>query len=202
MQARCRDAENQVAGAGVCSGEDGAPLDRADGEAGEVEIVAPVHAGHFRGFPADQRAPRLGAAFGHTGDHLAGARYIQRPGGEIIEEKERLRALHHQVVDAHGDQVDADRLQPSHFDGDPELGADPIGGGDQNGVLEPGGLEVEQAAEPAKAGHDAATRCCLGQRCDAVNQRVPGIDVDSRLFIRRALNGFLLASSMVIFYIG
>jgi hypothetical protein len=85
MQARCPEAKNDVARAGIFSGEDGFTFDCADSEAGEVEVVSPVHAGHFRGFSADKRAARLGAAFGHTGDDLAGARHIERSGGEITE---------------------------------------------------------------------------------------------------------------------
>ncbi len=48
-------------------------------------------------------------------------------GGEIIEEEQRLGALHHQVVDAHGDQVDADRRMQPGLDRDAQLGADAIG---------------------------------------------------------------------------
>ena len=42
------------------------------------------------------------------------------------------------------------------FDGELELGADAVGGGDQHRVLEAASLEVEQAAEAA----DAAKQTC------------------------------------------
>ena len=35
---------------------------------------------------------------------------IELAGGEIVEEEQRLGALHDEVVDAHGDEVDADRV--------------------------------------------------------------------------------------------
>ena len=44
----------------------------------------------------------------------------------IVEEKERLGALAHQVIDAHGDQVDPDRRVSLQGPGDGQLGPDPV----------------------------------------------------------------------------
>ncbi len=35
---------------------------------------------------------------------------VQLAGGVVVEKEQRLGALHHDVVGAHGDQVDADRV--------------------------------------------------------------------------------------------
>ena len=43
--------------------------------------------------------------------HLLGAEpHVELPAGEVIEEEERLGALHEDIVGAHRDQVDADRV--------------------------------------------------------------------------------------------
>ena len=78
--------------------------------------------------------------------------HVELAAGEVVEEEQRLGALHQQVVDAHGDEVDADGGVPAGVDGDLELGADAVGGGDQDRVLEARGLEVEQRAEAAELG--------------------------------------------------
>ena len=74
---------------------------------------------------------------------------VELAGGEIVEEEQRLGALHDEVVDAHRDEVDADRVVDAGLDRDLHLGADAVVGGDQDRVREAGGLEVEQAAEAA-----------------------------------------------------
>ncbi len=59
---------------------------------------------------------------------------IELAGGEVVEEEQRLGALHDDVVDAHGDQVDADRIELPGFDGDLELRTDAVIGGHENRV--------------------------------------------------------------------
>ena len=85
-------------------------------------------------------------------------RHRQPAGGVVVEEEQGLGALHHQVVDAHRDEVDADRVVPADLDGELQLGADAVGGGDQDRVGEAGGLQVEQRAEAADAADRAGPR--------------------------------------------
>ena len=132
-------------------------LDRADREAGEVVVALGIHARHLGGLAADQGAAGLFAAVGDAGDDGARGRHVELAGGEVVEEEQRLGALHHQVVDAHRDQVDADAVMLAGLDRDLQLGADAVGGGDQKGVAVAGGLEVEEGAEAAQPG--IATRC-------------------------------------------
>jgi len=58
-------------------------------------------------------------------------------------------------------------------DGDLELGADAVGGGDQDGVLEAGGLGVEQRAEAAQRGGGAGPGRSLGQGPIALTSALP-----------------------------
>ena len=64
-------------------------------------------------------------------DHLSRLVDVERGRRVIVEEEQRLRALHHDVVDAHRHQVLADRVEALGLDGELELGADAVGGCDQ-----------------------------------------------------------------------
>ncbi len=108
-----------------------------------------IHAGHFCGFSADQRAAGLTASFSDAFDNGRSLGDVERPGSEVIEEEQRLGTLDDEVVDAHGDQIDADGIVDACFDGDAKLGADAVIGGNQNRVGKPCGLEIEQAAKAA-----------------------------------------------------
>jgi hypothetical protein len=60
-----------------------------------------------------------------------------------------------------------------------QLGADTIGGGDQDRVGEPGGAGIEQGAESAKTGSGAGAGGGAGQRLDGLDQGRAGIDIDA-----------------------
>src|SRR4051812_9223917 len=110
MHARRRQPEDEIAFRHPVPGQRLAPLHRADAKAGEIVVARRVHAWHFRRLAADQRAARLPAPGGDRGDHPLGNAALELRAGEIIEEEERLGALHDEVVDAHCDEVDADAL--------------------------------------------------------------------------------------------
>ena len=145
MQAGGGEAEQHVAFDDVVGGQQLAAFGRADREAREVVVVAVIHAGHLRGLAADQRAAGLAAAFGDAADDRRALVRIELAGREIVEEEQRLGALHDDVVDAHGDEIDADRVVLAGIDGDLELGADAVIGGHQHRIGKARSLEVEQA---------------------------------------------------------
>ena len=101
-----------------------------------------------------------------------GGLHVQLAGGVVVEEHQRLGALGQQVVDAHGHQVDADRVVEAGLDGDLQLGADAVGGGDQQRVVVAGRLQVEQRAEAAQRRLRARPAGGLGQRLDRLDQGV------------------------------
>ena len=105
-------------------------------------------------------------------------------------EEQRLGALHHDVVDRHRHEVDADAVMQAGLDRDLDLGADAIGGGDQNRVLEARGLQVEQAAEAADLGIGARARGGADHRLDEVDQPVAGIDVDAGICVSQPVFAF------------
>ena len=169
-------AQQHIARGNLVAGQLLAAFHRADAEAGEVVVARRIHPRHFRRLAADQRASGHLAAFGDAGDHAFRDAVLQLAGGEIIEEEQRLCALHDQIVDAHGDQIDADRVMAVMLDGELQLGPDTVIGGDQQGITISGGLGVEEPAEAAKLAGCARTRGGLRQRADGLDQRVAGRD--------------------------
>ncbi len=75
-------------------------------------------------------------------------RHVERAGGELIEEEERLGTLHDEIVDAHGDEVDADRLVHAGLDRDAQLGADAVGRRDEQGSVKPAALRSKMPPKP------------------------------------------------------
>ena len=150
MHAGTGQAEDRIARLDVAR-QQRAALRRAHREAGQVVVAAAIHARHFRRFAADQRAARLAAALGDAADDRRRLRYVQPAGGEIVQEEQRLGALHDQVVDAHRHQVDADGGVQAGLDRDAQFGADAVRAGNQDRVVKSRRLRVEQRAEPAEA---------------------------------------------------
>ena len=72
-------------------------------------------------------------------------------GGVVVEEEQRLGALHDDVVGAHRDQVDADRVVAAGLDRQAQLGADAVGAGDQHRLAVAVQRNLEQRAESAEA---------------------------------------------------
>ena len=101
---------------------------------------------------------------------------VEPPGREIIEEEERLGALDDEVVGAHRDEVDADAVVAVEVDGELQLGADAVIGGDQQRIAIARRLEVEEAAEAAQRGVGARPRGRFGERRDRLDQRIAGGD--------------------------
>ena len=107
-------------------------LDDADGEAGQIVFAVRIHARHFGGLAADQRAAGQFAALGDALDHRGRGVDIELAAGEVIEEEQRLGALHQNVIDAHRHQVLADGVVAVQLEGELELGADAVGAGNQH----------------------------------------------------------------------
>ena len=155
-----------------------------------------VHARHLRRLAADQRAAgHRGSHSATPGDHgtAASIDVSSFASGEIVEEEQRLGTLNDEIVDAHRDEVDADRVVPAGVDGDLELGANTVVGSDQDRVLEAGRLEVEQTAKTADVGVGAGPPRGGDERLDRPHQCIASVDVDAGILVSygrvRALRG-------------
>src|SRR5450759_4400447 len=97
-----------------------------------------------------------------------------------------IGALYHQVVDAHGDQIDANGVVAAGLDGDLDLGADAVGGRHQDRIGHAQAFEVEQAAEAADFRVRPGARGGAYQRLDQLHHPVAGIDIDACLRVSEA----------------
>jgi hypothetical protein len=69
-----------------------------------------------------------------------------------------------------------------------QLGSDAVGTGDQDGVLEPCCLEIEQRAETAQTGVRARAGGGARERLDRVDQAVAGIDIDPGILVGQMIS--------------
>ena len=70
----------------------------------------------------------------------------------------------------------------SSCEGELELGADAVGAGHQH-RLAVALADLEQAAEAADAGQHLGAHGALGERLDALDERVAGVDVDAGIAV-------------------
>jgi hypothetical protein len=73
------------------------------------------------------------------------------------------------------------------FDRDLQLGADAVGGRDQDRVVVARRLQIEERSESAEARIAAGARRGLGERLDRLDQRIAGIDIDPGIAIGQAV---------------
>ena len=183
MHARGRQTDQHIARHDIGARQNFAAFNGTHGKARKIIIATRVHAGHLSRFAADERAASLAAAVSNAGDYALGCWHIQRAGCKVVEEEQWLGTLNDKIVDAHGHEIDANGGVVAGFDGDLELGADAVVGGDQNGVFEAGGLQIEQAAKAAEVGIGARPAGGPHQRLDGFDEAVAGIDVDAGIAV-------------------
>ena len=97
---------------------------------------------------------------------------------DVVEEGERLGAGADDVVGAHRDEVDADRVEATERRGDRGLRADAVGRGDEQ-RLAIAGRDGERAAEPAEPADDLRPAGRLDVRPHQVDRALAGGDVDA-----------------------
>jgi len=119
-----------------------------------------------------------GARLGDATHDVRDALWHHLPAGDVIGHEEGGGPGDHEVVDHHRHEVLPDRVVDPHGLGDADLGADPVGGGGEDGALhgEEGG-GVVHAREAAGAGQD---RRCVGGRHRGLHEFdgvVPGCGV-------------------------
>ena len=190
MDARRGQAIDQVACLQSRPGQQGPALGGADRETGDVEIAGSVNAGHLRRLSADQCAAGLRAPLGDASQDGRHDVLVELAGREIVQEKQRLSALDDNVVDAHRDQVDADRVIDAALGGDLQLGADAVVRRNQDRIDKARRAKIEQSAKSAelRAGPWAARGA--SQRTYSINDPVACIDVDSQFGVSERLAAF------------
>jgi len=75
-----------------------------------------------------------------------------------------------------------------------QLGADAVGGGDQQRIGKAGGAQIEQRAKAAQVIDNAGAPGGLRQRPDLLDQPSARVDIDACLLVREPADGFLRAT--------
>ena len=104
------------------------------------------------GLTADEGSAGLNTALSHAADDLSDLLGDVLAAGDVVQEEQGLGAAADDIVDAHGNAVDAHGVVLVHQEGQLQLGAHAVGAGDQHGVLDAGQIGGKQAAESAQIG--------------------------------------------------
>ena len=180
VEAARREADHDVSGLHLRAVDDLLPPDDADGEPREVVLPRRVHPRQLRGLPAEERALRLLAGVGDPADDRLGDAQLELPGAEVVEEEERAGAAGDDVVHAHADEIEADRVVRAGGEGHLELRPHAVGAAHQDGLLHVG-RDAAQPGEAADVAHDLRDARHLRQRLDALDELVARVDVDPRV---------------------
>ena len=127
MRTARREPEQHVAGGDPRAVDGLRFLDDAHRESGEIVLAGDERVRVLGGLAADQRAARLLAAGGDALDDVGRDVDVEPLAHVVVEEEQRLGTLDEDVVDAHRDEVDADRVVPIEREGELQLGADAVG---------------------------------------------------------------------------
>src|SRR5262245_22006298 len=157
----------------------------ANRETGEVIVPALIDARHLRRLAADKGAPCLATAMADAFNYGGCGFRLKFPAGVIIKKEEGLGALHHEVIHAHCDQINANGVVAGGFDRNLELGADFVGCRDQYRVAVANPLEIEQSAKSADFSICSRTGGGADQGLDQLHHPIAGIDINTGLRVSK-----------------
>lgn len=160
-------AEEAVAFADGFAGDEARAADDAGEEAGEFVVGGAIEPGSLGGFATEEGAAVGFAGVDESADDLLHDVGVEEAGVEVVEEEEGHGALDGDVVDAVVDEIGADGGVEAELDGELELAADAVGGGDEDGVGEALGVELEEAGEAADFAEYVLVEGAAGEALDA-----------------------------------
>ena len=111
------------------------------------------------------------------------------PRGDVVEEEERLCALHRDVVDGSYDEIDADRVVLPHEPRDERLRAHAVGRRHEQWVAQPARVEPEQATETADVTDNLGPERRAHVFLDQLDRPFAGCDVDAGARVRERFGG-------------
>ena len=123
-------------------------------KAGQVVVVLAIHIGHDCGFTAKQRHVAGDTTVTDSLNDLFQTRRIVAPHRHIVQKEQWFSTRAQQVVDAHRDQVGANRVMSTGLLSDFQLGSDTVGATDQYriGIIASEQLAVKvEAKQPGKS---------------------------------------------------
>ena len=192
MHARAGQPDQHMARGNSVTRQLLAALNRAYAKSSEVIIASCIHARHFRRLAADQRAARLLAAISDARNHTLCNPVFELSSGKIIEEEQRFCALHDQIIDAHCNQINADRVVAIMVNREFDLGSDAVIRCHQQRVIVTSCLGIEKAAKSANLAIRASTGGGLDQGANRLDQSIASGNRYSCAFIGVAGRIFVL----------
>lgn len=197
VEASGGESENGVARLDAGAIEELAFVDDTHDGADNVDFAGFVDAGHFGGFTAEKGTAYLLAGGSHAVDDGGDLFGFKFGGGDVIEEEEGGGPLNEDVIDAMVNEILADGIPAVHVGGDFGFGADTVGGGDEDGVVELFEVgDIEEAAEVAGIGEDGGGVGGANGRFHQFSCFLTGGDIDTSLSI-----GGLVGHKVPLFYI-
>jgi len=163
-------------------------LNGADAKSCQVVFTIRIHVRHLGRFATDQGSASLVTSFGNACDHTGCNLDVKPPAGEVIEEKQRFRALNEHVIRAHGDEIDADRVMLVQLMGQHQLGADTVGAGYQDRFPVAARRQGKEATKATKACKHFGPLCAFDERLDTIDEIVAGVDINSGILIGQRLH--------------
>jgi len=163
-------------------------IDHSHTKTGEVVATRAVKARHLCGLTPQQGTAALATAIGNALHHFRHRFRRELSGGDVVQEKQGLGAAGHHIVDAHGDQIDADAVVTAVGLGQLQLGADAVGPGDQQGLFDPFRNSAEPA-KPAQAADHLRSAGGLNTRADALHKGAPSHHINASGAVVHALDG-------------
>ena len=137
----------------------------------------------MRGFAADEGAAVGAAGLGEALDDGFDGGVVEFAGGEVVEKEKRGRSLDRDVVNTMIYKVLSDGVMNIELEGYFELGADAVGGGDEDGIREALEIEGEQSAEAAYLTQNMLVEGFAGKHLDALLGAFGGRDIDAGIGI-------------------
>ena len=179
-----RDSDDRVADLNTFASDHRARRDSTNSKPDEIELARLHHPGVFGHLAADQRTASELASVGYPADELFHLLWFDFAHRDVVEEEQRLRALAHEIVHAHRDQVDADGLVVTGHRCNERFRPDTVGSRHQHRAVVARRCQVEQTAKSADRARDTRAFGPGDMGLDPVDRFLARVDVHPGLFVR------------------
>ena len=144
------EADQHVAGSDALGARNRVALGKPDGEAGDIVFAGPVESRHLRRFAADQTHAGEPASASDPFNQRQRDGALELAGRDVVEKEQRTRGMAHDVVHAHRNAIDTDRVVAPGQKRDFKLGPDTVGSRHQHRrAHRTRAVERDHRAEPA-----------------------------------------------------
>ena len=177
-----RETDDNVPGANGLACDKFALLHAADDSTDEVVFTGRIEAGHFRRLTAEKSHLILFTCLAKAGNDVLELNGINLGGADIVHEKERLRTLNENIVDAVVDDILTDGVVLVHHRGNLKLGADAVSGRNEDHTL--AGRNLVKAAECADSADNVGGLGRSDHLLDGSDSIHLNINIDTGLGVR------------------